>query len=355
MKFTDFRRRTVSLLVLVAFVGLLHFWAEPAPAASRADNSEMSKMKTDGSDQGLFEQESNSAQTVKKEKKFPWLIAALGAAVVGVAVYFLLIKKTKYTLTVSKATGVSGTPAATAKYSKGTKVNYRYTTSAGNMALVKLDGVDAPVSGTVTMDRDHSLAVTAEPSYTLTVSLGANASGTPAATTPYKRGVAVAYSYTAASGYGLEVKLDGAVVPASGTIIMDKDKTLVITAEPLDIRGTWQLSFVYLTSGYNIYDYTSTWIFSGSRENGVFTETAGPVTNSGTYSVSNVDTVWFKYDTMSDTFTGKLTGKQMSGTFAAGSIYNGTWSGSKTSNATGTRFVPTPVTVPAAAQRPRRG
>jgi hypothetical protein len=107
-----------------------------------------------------------------------------------------------------------------------------------------------------------------------------------------------------------------------------------VEAELLDIRGTWQLSMVYLTSGYDIYNYTSTWVFSGSRESGTFEETAGPVTNTGTYSVSNLDSVWFKYDHAPDTFTGKITGKRMSGTFASGSAYNGTWSGVKTSNAT---------------------
>jgi hypothetical protein len=227
------------------------------------------------------------------------------------------------------AMGVSGTPAETGKFKKGKVVNYNYSTSTGYVAVVTLDGVGAPAKGTVTMDKDHTLAVTAEPSYTLYVSISANVSGAPAATTAYKQGAAVSYSYTAAIGYGLEVKLEGAVIPAAGTITMDKDKTLVVNAELLDIRGAWQLRMIYLTPGRSIYNYTSTWDFAGSRESGTFTEIAGLMTNYGTYTVTNLENVWFKYNDTSDTFVGKITGKQMSGTFASGSDYNGTWSGNK--------------------------
>lgn len=329
MKFTIMQRKTFSLIVLVAFVALLHFWAAPARAAEPAPDSGTTMARGDSSGPGVFEQEKPAAAVSKNGKKFPWLIAGLGAVAVGIAVYLLFLRKSKYTLHVTLDTGVSGTPALTTRYDKGTAVKYDYRTLSGFMAQVRLDGSDVASSGTVTMDRDHVLIVTAEPSATLTVSLGANASGTPAVTAQYRRGTSVNYAYTAANGYGLDVQLDGAAVPVSGTIVMDKDKSIVITADLLDIRGTWQLSFVYLTNGYSIYNYTSTWVFSGTKENGVFTENVGPVTNTGTYSVSNLENVWFKYDHTLDTFIGKLTGKRMSGTFASASAYNGTWSGNK--------------------------
>ncbi|TFG77838.1 MAG: PEGA domain-containing protein [Chrysiogenales bacterium] len=72
--------------------------------------------------------------------------------------------------------------------------------------------------------------VVKKPKYTLTVSLG-GATGTPAATEKFKKGAAVAYNYAAQSGYvNLEVKLDGTVVPASGTVTMDADHSLTATA-----------------------------------------------------------------------------------------------------------------------------
>ncbi|HSQ35275.1 MAG TPA: hypothetical protein VLQ89_04705 [Candidatus Binatia bacterium] len=329
MKFTIMQRKTVSSIVLVAFVALLHFWAAPARAAEPAVDSGTTLAQGDSAGPGVFEQEQPAAAVNKKEKKVPWLIVGLGAAAVGIALYLLVFKKAKYTLNVTLGAGVSGTPAATGKYGKGTVVQYNYTTSSGYMAQVRLDGTDAPASGTVTMDRDHTLVVTTEPSYTLTVSLGANASGTPAATTQYPRGAVVSYSYTAASGYGLDVKLDGVTVPASGTIPMNNDRTLTVVADPLDIRGTWQLSMFYLDPDYYIYNYTSTWTFVGTRENGTFTEVAGTMTNYGTYSVTGLENVWFKYDNAGDIFVGKITGRYMSGTFANGSTYNGTWGGSK--------------------------
>lgn len=329
MKFSIVQRNSVSMVVLAAFASLLFFWTAPVAAATASGNSETAITPSDNNRPGFLEKENGVNPVVKKGKKIPWLIVGLGALAVGIVVVLLLIKKPSYELKVSMAAGVSGTPAETSKYKKGKAVNYNYSTLTGYMALVTLDGVGVPAKGTVTMDKDHTLAVTAEPSYTLTVSISANAAGTPAATTAYKQGAVLNYSYTASTGYGVEVKLDGVNVPASGTITMDKDKTLVVNAEFLDIRGNWELSMVYLTPGRSIYNYTSIWTFEGSRESGTFTEIAGTITNYGTYTVTNLENVWFKYTDTSDTFVGKITGKQMSGTFASGSDYNGTWSGSK--------------------------
>ena len=330
MEFNGVQRRSLSLVVLIAFVSMLYLWAAPAAAATATGKSTTAVANGDGQGPGALEKESATKPVVKKAKKFPWLFVGIGAAAVGIAVFLLLIVKPRYELKVRMGVGVSGTPDATAKYKKGTVVSYEYRTLAGYMALVTLDGVAVPALGTLTMDRDHSLAVSAEPSYTLTVLKSANASGTPAVTTQYEKGAVVNYSYTAPVGYGVEVTLDGVAVPASGTITMDKDKTLVVNADLLDIRGTWQITMVYLTPGFSIYNYSSTWVFSGTMASGTFIETAGPITNNGTYSVANYENVWFKYNDKADTFVGRMTGKKMSGTFAAGSTYNGTWSGNKT-------------------------
>ncbi|MBN2346341.1 MAG: PEGA domain-containing protein [Candidatus Aminicenantes bacterium] len=95
------------------------------------------------------------------KKKTPWLLIGAAVVVGAAALYFLVLKKPKYTLTVS-LTGATGNPAATEKYKKGTVVSYNYSLQSGYVNLaVKLDGVAVASSGTVTMDKDHTLTVTA--------------------------------------------------------------------------------------------------------------------------------------------------------------------------------------------------
>ncbi len=68
--------------------------------------------------------------------------------------------------------------------------------------------------------------------YTLTVTSGEGVTGTPAAgTSTHKKGTVVNYSYSLQSGYGdLAVTLDGAPLPASGSVTMNADHTLAATA-----------------------------------------------------------------------------------------------------------------------------
>ena len=160
MKFTNLQHKTVSLIVLATFVSLLYFSATPAPAATRAGNSETAIAPGDSGAPSFIEEEGTPEGFVKKPGKFPWLIVGLGVVAVGAALYFLVIKKPKYTLTVTLDANCTGTPAATGKYTKGTVVNYNYTAPAGYLAQVKLDGVDVLASGTVTMDKDHAITVT---------------------------------------------------------------------------------------------------------------------------------------------------------------------------------------------------
>ncbi len=73
----------------------------------------------------------------------------------------------QYTLTVSWGDGVSGTPVAgTYRYKQGTVVPYTYALIDGYTDLsVKLDGVDADASGSITMSEDYSLYAGAEVKY----------------------------------------------------------------------------------------------------------------------------------------------------------------------------------------------
>jgi hypothetical protein len=70
----------------------------------------------------------------------------------------------QYTLSVTVAQGISGTPAAgSTSYADGDTVNYNYSLQAGYENLdVKLDGVTVASSGVITMDQNHTLTVTAD-------------------------------------------------------------------------------------------------------------------------------------------------------------------------------------------------
>jgi hypothetical protein len=101
----------------------------------------------------------------KKGKRFPWLLVAGGVLVLGVVVYFLFLKpKKKYQLTVVVGNGVEGSPGTgTYGYKKGKKVNYYYLAKADySNPKVRLDGNEAPLSGTIKMDRGHTLMVFAD-------------------------------------------------------------------------------------------------------------------------------------------------------------------------------------------------
>jgi hypothetical protein len=100
----------------------------------------------------------------KPKKKFPWLLVAGSVVVVGLVVYFLVLKpKKKYQLTVEWGEGVYGEPGpGTYKYKKGEVVNYSCHMEDGYSQLqVYLDNQPVDPSGQVTMDRDHTLTATA--------------------------------------------------------------------------------------------------------------------------------------------------------------------------------------------------
>ena len=142
-----------------------------------------------------------------------------------------------YTLTVSKGTGVNGTPAnGTFTYNDGNTVTYNYTLQIGYKNLtVTLDGVVVSNSGTITMSADHALSASAaaQDEYMLVVTRSKGVTGTPAAgTTNPKEGTSIPYSFGVQTGYReLTVTLDGAAVSASGTFTMTQNRTLSASAK----------------------------------------------------------------------------------------------------------------------------
>jgi hypothetical protein len=235
MKFVNFNRKPISMFVMIAFTIMLCFWANQTPAAPAAPSSEKSStasLENSKSESTGFIEQEESVPAFKKGKKFPWLIVALVVVAGGAAVYFLVLKNKKYTLTVTIGEGVTGIPAAgTSTSKKGDTVNYSYSAQSGYGNLsVTLDGAPVAASGTVTMNANHTLAVTASKiiNYTLTVSKGAHVTGTPNnGAHTYAGGTIVNYNYAPESGYSnLEVKLDNVAVAASGTVTMDANHTL---------------------------------------------------------------------------------------------------------------------------------
>jgi hypothetical protein len=240
MKLVNFYRKPISMLVMVTFTILLGFWANQTPAASTAPASEKSQGTAleNSIDENInFVEKEEPAAAIKKGKKFPWLIVALVAVTAGAALYFLVLKKKNYTLTVTVGEGVTGTPVAgTSTHKKGTAVAYDYSLKSGYKNVqVTLDGIiQSGSSGQVTMNANHTLAVSSKKlvNYTLTVNQGEGVSGSMATGVyTYIEGTQVTYSYLLKTGYtNLVVLLDEAAVLPAGTITMDRNHSLSATA-----------------------------------------------------------------------------------------------------------------------------
>ena len=162
MKLVNFYRKPISIFVMVTFTILLCFWANQAPAAPAAEkNAETTMEQGDSGSPDFIEAESESKTALKKPKKFPWLLVGAVVVVGAAALYFLVLKKTKYELTVNLGAGTTGTPA-TAKYKKGEVVPYSFSAQTGYADLqVMLDGAEVAAEGNVTMDKDHTITTSA--------------------------------------------------------------------------------------------------------------------------------------------------------------------------------------------------
>ena len=128
-----------------------------------------------------------------------------------------------HTLTVSVGTGASGTARRGylhPDYLEGDSVPYSYTASGcyGNLA-VTLDGTPIASSGTVVMNTDHALAVTASlKTFTITATAGTGGTISPSGATVLNCGASQGYTIGALGGYHIQdVQIDGVSAGALGT------------------------------------------------------------------------------------------------------------------------------------------
>jgi hypothetical protein len=211
--------------------------------AVAANKEEITEQVKNAESQPTVREHETSVPQVKKKKKFPWLLVVAVMLVAGAAVYYFVVINKKYTLTTTVGAGVNGTPATgSVKYKKGSVANYNYSAASGYTSLVvTLDGTPVAVSGTVTMDKDHTLSATSVQVHTLTViTYWLAGSGYPSAGTYYfEKGSVVNYWYSSIS-HEVQVKLDGVKicdhgtvsgtydVPCSGSFVMNDNHTLEV-------------------------------------------------------------------------------------------------------------------------------
>jgi len=135
---------------------------------------------------------------------------------------------------VSVGEGVEGAPlTGTITYKKGETINYNYTLKSGyGNLIVKLDDIPASAAGAITMDKDHTLAASASKTYSFIVTKGPGVDGIPETGAYfYQAGETVNYGYTLQNGYrDLVVTIDGAISPATGTILMNTNHTLTVNS-----------------------------------------------------------------------------------------------------------------------------
>jgi hypothetical protein len=282
--------------MVVGLVSPSQLRAETAKTENTASTVEAAK--SDNSENNSFEKEGTIPEIAKK-KKSPWPYIIAGALVVGIVVYFTLIKKTKHILIVEMGTGATGFPGAGKYiYKKGEKVAYNFTCADGYKNLIIfLDEKVVAASGTVVMDKAHSLRVEATKlsDYHLTVSYMDDAiTGSPArGTYQYREGTTVSYHYAVAD-LALAAKLDGIPVSLPGSLIMDKNHALEVSfGPPPDVRGIWRFKLKKQDS--NSYFPRLDISFSGTKTSGESKVIKDPAIPSwcefwggtGTYTISS--------------------------------------------------------------------
>jgi hypothetical protein len=225
MKFTNLQRKTVSLIVLVSFVALLHLWATPAPAATRAGNSETTIAQGNSGGPNFIEEDSHKSHVSRKERKSKlWLIlAAAGVVGIGLAVYFLFIKK-KSTDTSTDLPGGTGQVKVTLQWHNcadldlwvadpcGTTIYYNSTSSTcqGKVGNLDIDSNAGCYTLNCTTPAENIYWVTAPSgTYTVCVNYYSSCSG------------------TASTSYLLTTIVDGKLSTYSGSI--NPDETKVVT------------------------------------------------------------------------------------------------------------------------------
>ena len=165
-------------------------------------------------------------------------VAASGSITMN-AVHTLSATAQAQTFTITASAGANGTisPNGVSMVNYGGNQTYVITPNTGyNVASVIVDGVSIGVVGTYPFNAvtaNHTISATFSAiTYTLTVNIGSGTLGTPTTTTNYQQGTVVSYSYSLVTGYqNLQVTLDGAAAPATGTITMNGAHTIATTAQ----------------------------------------------------------------------------------------------------------------------------
>jgi hypothetical protein len=106
--------------------------------------------------------------------------------------------------------------------------------ASGAYTAPAMTGTYHVVAYSVEDPSQSATATVSVPSRTLTVGLGSNASGTPSTGVAAVQGQMITYHYAADAGYSLQVQVDGVAAPASGTLVMDQDHVVTVSAT-LDI------------------------------------------------------------------------------------------------------------------------
>ncbi len=159
--------------------------------------------------------------------------------------------------------------------------------------------------------------------YTLTVSLGSGVSGYPSTGSyNYADGSTANYAYSLETGYSnLRVLLDGTNVAASGSIQMNNNHTLSVTADTqsatYDVRGHW------IGSGWDSNGDPDPLEVTFSGTSTLTGDTRGYMNNpanegTGHYNVSVTDIQF-------DLWYGSVRNFQFTGTFSDNSHMSGTW------------------------------
>jgi hypothetical protein len=245
LKTRSVRKIAIMTVFVFAWLNLAVGVGHAQQKTGKEDKSKSTEASAVGEPANTVEKQATDQEikTVNK-KKFPLLLVAGGVVVAGILL-FLLLKKTKYTLTVSKGTGISGSPEnGSYAYKKGSLVSYNYSLADGYKSLVvRLDGQEVSGSGSIAMNANHNLTVTSEQktTYKLTVSCDSNcyriASYSPAlGVYNYQEGTEIQYSFTSTASGGLKVLIDGTLVcnnyagnsTCSGSLIMNQDTVLMV-------------------------------------------------------------------------------------------------------------------------------
>lgn len=167
----------------------------------------------------------------------------------------------QYTLTVTVATGVTGTPAAgVSTYTENEVVNYTYSLQTGYENLVvTLDGVVVGQSGVIAMNTNHTLTVTAEEVFDVTgewngtwyygyidsnmvcTFTGGLYSGTLTGDIDYMGSIATGPYTISNSNIEFELNYGGGTLFFTGTIDDHNHMSGTWVAQPGGVNGTWDL------------------------------------------------------------------------------------------------------------------